>query len=88
VPDAVDSVQAASFAVLNETSSRLPVETVEFTGDSLRLSVDGTALVALTEHSDIIQLYGTYLTRHTREVTRPQRGRSRVGPRCGLCTQN
>jgi len=60
VPDAVDSVQADSFTVLNETSGTVPVENVEFTGDSLRLSANQTTLVALTERSDIVQLYGTY----------------------------
>jgi len=60
VPDTVASVQAPSFTVLNETSSQIPVENIEFTGDSLGLSVDQTALVALTERSDTVELYGTY----------------------------
>lgn len=59
-PDAIDSVQNTSFAVRNETSGQVPVDGVEFTGDSLRLSVNQTALVALTERSETVQMYGTY----------------------------
>jgi len=60
VPDAVESIEPSSFTIMNETSGLRPVETAELAGDTLQLSVNQSGLIALSEHSDTVQLYGTY----------------------------
>ncbi|WP_092703896.1 5'-nucleotidase C-terminal domain-containing protein [Halovenus aranensis] len=60
VPDAVDSIERSSFTVMNETAGQLAVQSAELTDNTLRLSVNQAALVALSERSDTVQMYGTY----------------------------
>ncbi|MFC7059349.1 5'-nucleotidase C-terminal domain-containing protein [Halovenus salina] len=60
VPDAVASIEASSFTLLNESTGQLAVESIELDGDTLRLSANQEELVSLSEHSDTVELYGTY----------------------------
>lgn len=60
LPDAVASIEQSSLTVMNETTGQLTVQSVERSDDTLGLSVDQEALVALSEQSDTVQVYGTY----------------------------
>lgn len=60
VPDAVESIESESLTILNETSAQLAVDGVEFDGNTLQLTVNRSDLLALSEASDTVQLYGTY----------------------------
>lgn len=60
VPDAVDSIESSSFTLMNETSGQIAAENAELADETLQISVDQPELVALSERSDTVQLYGTY----------------------------